>query len=99
MFNERILRDMAFFCVNVDRSELETAGIIPTGPDGDTAWKCFNSSLDAFLIKLTPEKRTAFADMLNAHFDIKHRASFIPATGVNPNPSHAARMESRRVSV
>ncbi|MBD8556335.1 hypothetical protein IFT84_17645 [Rhizobium sp. CFBP 8762] len=25
--------------------------------------------------------------------------SFIPATGVNPNPSHAARMESRSASV
>ncbi len=67
MFTPDILRKMAFFYSNTDRSALEASGVISCGGSGDTAWKRFNHDFDVFLIKLSPEKLEALTAMINEY--------------------------------
>ncbi len=65
MITSQILRKLAFFYSNTDRSTLEHAGIIQPGSGGDTAWKRFNHDFDVFLIKLDAAKLEALTALLN----------------------------------
>ena len=63
VFTGEMLKEMAYFYTNTDRSMLEAKGIIQTGKAGDDRWKRFNHNFDIFILKLSDEDRTVLASM------------------------------------
>jgi hypothetical protein len=51
--------------INLDRSDLERAGVIDSGKDGDRAWTNFGRDMDTFISKLTPARRDAMARIIS----------------------------------
>lgn len=90
MFTPSILRKMAFFYSNTSRWQLEEAGIISTGPSGNTAWNRFNHDFDVFLIKLSPEKLEALTAMLNEYIGPSVAASRAALAMTPRSASHEA---------
>jgi hypothetical protein len=60
-----LLKELAYFYTNTDRSALEDAGLIQRGPEGDTRWKRFNHNFDVFILKLSDEEQRTLAAMAN----------------------------------
>ncbi|WP_312366181.1 hypothetical protein [Ensifer sp.] len=52
--------------VNMDRSDLEAAGVIDPGHEGDKAWSNFGRDMDTFILKLPEGRRAALAAMISA---------------------------------
>ncbi|KQY63273.1 hypothetical protein ASD52_13850 [Ensifer sp. Root142] len=52
--------------VNMDRSDLEAAGVIDPGQAGDKAWSNFGRDMDTFILKLPEWRRAALADVIRA---------------------------------
>ncbi len=51
-------RDVFYVLHNIDKSDLEAAGVITPGAIGGSDWPRFNSDLTTFVLKL-PEDRVA----------------------------------------
>jgi hypothetical protein len=49
-------RDMFHRLANVNRWDLEGAGLIPEGKNGDAGWTRFNRDLTTFVLKAPVEK-------------------------------------------
>ena len=47
--------------VNMDRTDLEAAGVIDQGEAGDKAWSNFGRDMDTFILKLPDWRRAALA--------------------------------------
>jgi hypothetical protein len=47
--------------VNMDRTDLEAAGVIDRGEAGDKAWSNFGRDMDTFVLKLPEQRRAALA--------------------------------------
>ena len=47
--------------VNMDRTDLEAAGVIERGEAGDKAWSNFGRDMDTFILKLPEQRRAALA--------------------------------------
>ena len=50
--------------VNMDRTDLEAAGVIDQGEAGDKAWSNFGRDMDTFILKLPDWRRTALAEAI-----------------------------------
>ncbi|KQV31168.1 hypothetical protein ASE23_01945 [Rhizobium sp. Root73] len=50
--------------VNMDRTDLETAGVIDRGQAGDKAWSNFGRDMDTFILKLPDGRRAALAEAI-----------------------------------
>jgi hypothetical protein len=50
--------------VNMDRTDLEAAGVIDRGEAGDKAWSNFGRDMDTFILKLPDWRRAALADAI-----------------------------------
>ncbi|WP_457585000.1 hypothetical protein [Ensifer canadensis] len=50
--------------VNMDRSDLEAAGVIDPGQAGDKAWSNFGRDMDTFILKLPEQRRAALASVI-----------------------------------
>lgn len=59
------IRDVASFAGNCPRWDLEKAGIIPAGQNGDLKWKRFNTDFSTFIIKLNGDQLEAFTALTN----------------------------------
>lgn len=51
--------------INLDRSDLERAGVIDSGERGDKAWTNFGSDMDTFIRKLPAPRRDALAGIIS----------------------------------
>jgi hypothetical protein len=47
--------------VNMNRTDLEAAGVIDRGEAGDKAWSNFGRDMDTFILKLPEWRRAALA--------------------------------------
>jgi hypothetical protein len=47
--------------VNMNRADLEVAGVIDHGEAGDKAWSNFGRDMDTFILKLPEQRRAALA--------------------------------------
>lgn len=63
VFTAKMLRDLAYFYANTERSRLESAGLVQAGKSGDVQWERFNHNFDTFILKLSDEKLTQLASM------------------------------------
>ncbi|OOG62010.1 hypothetical protein B0E45_31890 [Sinorhizobium sp. A49] len=52
--------------VNMDRSDLEAAGVIDPGQAGDKAWSNFGRDMDTFILKLPDWRRAALAAVIRS---------------------------------
>lgn len=59
------IRDVASFAGNCPRWDLEEAGIIPTGRNGDLKWTRFNTDFSSFVMKMTGDQLEAFTVLAN----------------------------------
>ena len=59
------IRDFASFAHNLNRWDLERAGIIQEGPAGEQKWLRFNTNLSGFILKLTGDQLEAFTALAN----------------------------------
>lgn len=59
------IRDFASFAHNLNRWDLERAGIIQEGPAGEQKWMRFNTNLSGFILKLTGDQLEAFTALAN----------------------------------
>ncbi|WP_426235911.1 hypothetical protein [Pararhizobium sp. DWP1-1-3] len=50
--------------VNMDRTDLEAAGVIERGEAGDRAWSKFGRDMDTFILKLPEWRRAALAEAI-----------------------------------
>ena len=50
--------------VNMDRTDLEAAGVIDQGEAGDKAWSNFGRDMDTFILKLPEWRRAALAEAI-----------------------------------
>ncbi|WP_455272933.1 hypothetical protein [Rhizobium herbae] len=50
--------------VNMDRTDLEAAGVIERGEAGDKAWSNFGRDMDTFILKLPDWRRAALAEAI-----------------------------------
>jgi hypothetical protein len=50
--------------VNMDRTDLEAAGVIERGEAGDKAWSNFGRDMDTFILKLPEWRRAALAEAI-----------------------------------
>lgn len=50
--------------VNMDRTDLEVAGVIDQGEAGDKAWSNFGRDMDTFILKLPDWRRAALAEAI-----------------------------------
>lgn len=55
--------------INLDRSDLERAGVIDSGERGDKAWTRFGRDMDTFILKLPSERRAALAGVISRRID------------------------------
>lgn len=51
--------------INLDRSDLERAGVIDSGERGDKAWSNFGTDMDTFIRKLAAPRRDALASIIS----------------------------------
>ncbi len=65
------LLEISLARVNMDRSELEAAGVIDPGHAGDKAWSNFGRDMDTFILKLPQSRRAALASMIQRRADHK----------------------------
>ena len=63
VFTGEMLKELAYFYTNTDRSMLEEKGLIQTGKAGDGRWKRFNHNFDIFILKLSDDDRAVLAKM------------------------------------
>lgn len=68
-----LLKELAYFYTNTDRSVLEDAGLIQRGPQGDTRWKRFNHNFDVFILKLSDEEQGVLAAMASDFIEGAHQ--------------------------
>lgn len=64
MITETDLLEISLARVNMDRSDLEAAGVIDPGRAGDKAWSNFGRDMDTFILKLPQSRRAALASMI-----------------------------------
>jgi hypothetical protein len=62
-FTADMLKELAYFFTNTDRSMLEAKGLIRPGKSGDDRWKRFNHNFDIFILKLSDDDRAVLAAM------------------------------------
>lgn len=65
MITAEQIRDVASFASNCPRWDLEEAGIIPAGSNGELKWTRFNTDLSTFILKLTGDQLEAFTALAN----------------------------------
>lgn len=61
--------------VNMDRTDLEAAGVIDCGEAGDKAWSNFGRDMDTFILKLPEVRRAALAEVIQEQASRQYRAS------------------------
>lgn len=60
----RTLRNIAAILHNLDKDELEKAGVIRPGAVGGSDWDRFNRDVGTFILKLPDDRRDALAKMI-----------------------------------
>lgn len=65
ILNGRTLRNIAAILHNIDKDELEKAGIITPGAVGGSDWERFNRDVGTFILKLPDDRREALAEMIS----------------------------------
>ena len=61
--------------VNMDRTDLEVAGVIDQGEAGDKAWSNFGRNMDTFILKLPDWRRAALAEAIQRRSSRKNGTS------------------------
>jgi hypothetical protein len=60
------LRELFSIFHNLDKHDLEQAGVIEPGKGSDHVWVRFNTDLTTFVLKLSPEKLQKLEELVNA---------------------------------
>lgn len=61
--SSKTIRRFAFAAANIDRSELESYGVIEQ--HDDDKWRRFNNNIDIFILKLSAHRLLSFTSLMN----------------------------------
>jgi hypothetical protein len=69
--NAEQFRDIFYVLHNIDKADLEAAGVITIGANGGSDWNRFNSDIGTFVIKLRQENLEALWRLVQSRLPVK----------------------------
>jgi len=65
MLDSKLFKEICHVLLNIDKQDLEEAGVIERGATGGSSWDRFNNDVCIFVLKLPDQRRDALCRLID----------------------------------